>query len=112
MFTSDEADMENLNDIEKVFTSIGIAIRDSSSEMRDVDEVLDELASKWETLNDVEKNAVATAAAGTRQRENFLVLMNNYNNALDLEADSLNSAGTATKKYEAYNDSLEASLNR
>ena len=104
--------MENLNDIEKVFTSIGIAIRDTSSEMRDGDDVLDELASKWKTLNDVEKNAVATAAAGTRQRENFLVLMNNYNNALALEADSLNSAGTAAEKYEAYNDSLEASLNR
>lgn len=112
VFASGESDMENLNDIEKVFGKLGIAIRDSASEMRDVDDILGELAEKWSTLNDVEKNAVATAAAGVRQRENFLVLMNNYNTALGLEEESLNSAGTAAQKYEAYNGGLEASLNR
>ena len=112
VFASGESDMENLNDIEKVFGKLGITIRDSASEMRDVDDILGELAGKWSTLNDVEKNAVATAAAGVRQRENFLVLMNNYNTALGLEEESLNSAGTAAQKYEAYQNSVEAAMNR
>lgn len=112
VFTSGDADMENLNDIEKVFKKLGITIRDTSSQMRDVDDILGELAGKWSTLSDVEKNAVATAAAGVRQRENFLVLMNNYNNALALEEESLNSAGTASQKYEAYQNSVEAAMNR
>ena len=32
--------------------------------MRGFDEVLDDLAEKWDNLNDVERNAVATAMAG------------------------------------------------
>lgn len=55
---------ESLNDVEKVLNAIGISIRSTSTEMRGFDEVLDDLAEKWDNLNDVEKNAVATAMAG------------------------------------------------
>ena len=54
----------SINDTEKVLGAIGIKIRSSSSDMRDFDDVMDELADKWVTLTDVEKNAVATALAG------------------------------------------------
>nr|DAI07837.1 MAG TPA: minor tail protein [Caudoviricetes sp.] len=105
-------DMENLNDIEPVLRSIGIALRDSKSNVRDFDDVLYELAGKWGTLTELERNAVGTAMAQTRQKENFLVLMNNFNSALELEKISLDSAGTATEKYQAYQESLDAALNR
>lgn len=55
---------ESLNDVEKVLNAIGISIRSTSTEMRGFDEVLDDLAEKWDNLNDVERNAVATAMAG------------------------------------------------
>lgn len=55
---------ESLNDVEKVLNAIGIQIRSTSTEMRGFDEVLDDLAEKWDNLNDVERNAVATAMAG------------------------------------------------
>lgn len=55
---------ESLNDVEKVLNAIGISIRSTSTEMRGFDEVLDDLAEKWDNLNDVEQNAVATAMAG------------------------------------------------
>lgn len=63
---SDDVDDTNssINDTEKVLGAIGIKIRSSSSDMRDFDDVMDELADKWVTLTDVEKNAVATALAG------------------------------------------------
>lgn len=63
---SDDIDDANgsINDTEKVLGAIGIKIRSSSSDMRDFDDVMDELADKWVTLTDVEKNAVATALAG------------------------------------------------
>jgi TP901 family phage tail tape measure protein len=54
----------SINDTEKVLGAIGTKIRSSSSDMRDFDDVMDELADKWVTLTDVEKNAVATALAG------------------------------------------------
>ena len=46
----------SINDTEKVLGAIGIKIRSSSSDMRDFDDVMDELADKWVTLTDVEKN--------------------------------------------------------
>ena len=55
---------ESLNDVEKVLNAIGIQIRSTSTEMRGFDEVRDDLAEKWDNLNDVERNAVATAMAG------------------------------------------------
>lgn len=60
---------ENINDIEKVLSKLGIRIRNTNLEMRDISSVLDELGEKWVTLDTVSKNAVATAFAGTRQRE-------------------------------------------
>lgn len=55
---SEDVDETNssINDTEKVLGAIGIKIRSSSSDMRDFDDVMDELADKWVTLTDVEKN--------------------------------------------------------
>lgn len=103
---------ENINDIEKVLRQLGISIRTTSLEMRSVDEVLDELASKWSTLDTVTKNAIATAFAGVRQRENFLVLMENWERANELAEESADSAGTAAEKYKIYEDSVEAATKK
>lgn len=103
---------ENINDIEKVLGKLGIPIRSSNLEMRAISDVLDDLADKWQTLDTVSKNAVATAMAGVRQRENFNVLMENYSRAEELAEKSADSAGTANEKYEAYADSIEAAINR
>lgn len=55
---SDDIDDANgsINDTEKVLGAIGIKIRSSVVDMRDFDDVMDELADKWVTLTDVEKN--------------------------------------------------------
>lgn len=100
---------ESLNDIDKVLKKLGISLRSSNLEFRDFDDVLDDIASKWETLDSVSKNAIATAMAGTRQRESFLVLMENYDKYKDFIEEAANSEGTAAEKYKAYEDSLEAS---
>ena len=65
----DAAEFEALNDIEKVLHKIGISMRDTSAEFRNFDDVLADIAAKWATLSDVERNAISTAFAGTRQRE-------------------------------------------
>lgn len=61
-----------VNDTEKVLSKVGIALRDTNMKFRDTEDVLGEVASKWQTYTDVEKNAIATAIAGVRQRESFL----------------------------------------
>lgn len=103
---------ENINDIEKVLSKLGIRMRSSSTELRDITDVLDEVNEKWDTYDTVTKNALATAFGGTRMRENFLVLMENWDRVKELTEESANSAGTADKKYSAYTDSIETATKR
>lgn len=103
---------ENINDIEKVLSKLGIKVRSSAKEMRSITDVLDDVNSKWSTFDTVTKNAIATAFGGTRMRENFLVLMENWNRVKELTEESANAAGTADEKYSAYTDSIEAGLKR
>lgn len=100
---------EAINDIEKVLRKLGISLRASNLEFRDFDDILDDIAEKWSTLDSVSKNAIATAMAGTRQRESFLVLMENYDKYQEFMETAQNAEGTAAEKYKAYEDSLEAS---
>lgn len=103
---------ESLNDVEKVLNAIGIQIRSTSTEMRGFDEVLDDLAEKWDNLNDVEQNAVATAMAGVRQRNQFLALMQNYDQYKESLESSRTSSGTSDEKYAAVMDSIATSMER
>ena len=99
---------ENINDIEKVLSKLGIRMRSSSTELRDITDVLDEVNEKWDTYDTVTKNALATAFGGTRMRENFLVLMENWDRVKELTEESANAAGTADEKYTAHMESIEA----
>ena len=110
--SSSDTDLENLNDIEKVLGKIGISIRSTNTEFRSFSDVLEELSDKWINLDTVSKNAIATAMAGVRQREQFLVLMENMERVEELEQVSSNSKGTAEQKYTAYMETIENARNR
>lgn len=112
MSDSAEETSSNINDIEKVLGKLGIRIRTSGTEMRSIEDVLDELAEKWDTLDDVSRNAVASAFAGVRQRESFNILLSNWDRVKELTEESANAAGTADEKYSAYMDSMEAATKR
>ena len=64
-----EEEFESLNDIETVLSSIGIKLRENAKEWRDIDDVLQDIADSWDNWDKTTQNAVATAIAGTRQRE-------------------------------------------
>lgn len=105
-----DEDGESLNDVETVLGELGIRLRESNDEFRNFSDVLDEVAQKWDSFTETEKNAAATALGGTKQREKLLILMSNYGAALDYASIAAESAGTATKKYEAYTDGVAGSV--
>lgn len=109
-FTDDETG-ESLSDTEAVLGKLGIKLRDTADTYREADDVLDDIGKKWSDFTQVEQNAISVAVAGTRQRENFLVLMNNYSNALKYAETAANSSGTALERYAMYQDSVEAKTN-
>ena len=107
-----EEDWANLNDVETALGALGIKIRDSVDNFRNFDDVIDEIASKWSSFSDVQQSGIATALAGTRQRENLITLFENFDLVQKYEQIAANSYGTAAQKMEAYTDSMEAARTR
>lgn len=107
-----EGEYEGLNDIEKVLNKINIRYRDSANQLRDYDDVMDEIGKKWHTFDQVTKNALASAIAGVRQRENALILFENWDKVSKYAKIAGDSIGTANEKMKAYDDSIEASQKR
>lgn len=102
---------ESLSNVETVLGSLGIKLRNSEKDWRSFQDVLDDVAARWDEYSDTQRRAIANAFGMTRQQEKFLVLMENYGDALKLADVAANSAGLATEKYGTYMDGLEAHLN-
>lgn len=109
-FVDDETG-ESLSDTEAVLNKLGIQLRDTEDSYRSFDDVLDDIGSRWREFTKVEQNAISVAIAGTRQRENFEALMNNYGDALKYSETAANSAGSALERYGIYQDSIQAKTN-
>jgi len=107
-----DANNEDISNVERDFKKYAdISIRETSGEFKDFSIVIDSLSKKWNTLSEVEQSATAKALAGTRQRENFLILMNNMDTALKLQSAQLDSSGSSMTRYGEFAKSTEAKLN-
>ena len=107
----DDETGESLSDTEAVLNKLGIQLRDTGNTYRSFDDVLDDVGSRWKSFTKAEQNALSAAIAGTRQRESFEALMNNWGNALKYSETAANSAGSALERYGVYQDSIEAKTN-
>ena len=99
---------ESLNDTERMLKNVGIQLRTSKGEFKDIDDIIKELSEHWNEFNSVEKNSIAKTFAGTMHKNSFISLIENYDKAMQLAEVSAESAGTATKKYSVYMESIEA----
>lgn len=53
----------NLNKVDKALKSVGVQLKDSTGQFRNLDEVLLELSSIWQTLDRNTQRYIATTAA-------------------------------------------------
>lgn len=88
-----------ISNVEKSLDKVGVAIRKDKYHFKEFSQVVEELKPKWQEFNDLTKADIAKSLAGTHQRENFLVLMNNLETTDKLLKKVGNSAGDAQKKY-------------
>ena len=102
----------SINDTERVLGAIGIKIRSSAGDMRDFYEVMDELAEVYPTLDEVSRNAVATALGGTRQRNLLSIMIQNWSQVKESQEEAEKAEGTAARKMQAYNESIAYSINQ
>jgi len=108
----EESNPEEFKGIEKKFNDIGVAIKSSSDTILPMGNILSNLSEKWKVLNDVERQSIATAAAGIYRRNAFISLMTNYDKVLQNTTAAQESEGVTAQKQEIYNNSLAASVQR
>lgn len=103
---------EQQADAEKAFNSVGVSIRSTDGTFRDLSDTLDDLNSVWGSLNNTQRSYVAEAAAGVRQKNIFLAMMNTYERALELENAALNSSGTSMEINEKRINSIAGKIQK
>jgi len=79
-----DGEIVDANKIETALRSVGVALRDSSGQFRDLDDVFMELARKWNTLDTNTQRYIATIAAGSRQQSRFIAMMSDYSRTQEL----------------------------
>ena len=102
----------SLNRVDKALKTIGITIQDVNGQFRDFDDVILELAEKWDTLDSLSQRYIATLMAGNRQQSRFLSLVGNvkeYKNALSIAMNAEDASELQTLKTM---DSLETKIER
>lgn len=107
-----DGEIVDANKIETALRTINVALRDTSGQFRDLDDVFLEIASKWDTLDTNTQRYIATMAAGSRQQSRFIAMMSNYDRTMELVNAANNSAGASQKQFEKTTESLESKLNK
>ena len=107
-----DGEIVDANKIETALRSVGVALRDSSGQFRDLDDVFLELSSKWNTLDTNTQRYIATIAAGSRQQSRFIAMMSDYGRTQELVSAANNSAGASNTQFQKTAESLEYKLNQ
>lgn len=107
---SDE-DVEAISKIEMAYKSVGVEIRKSATEFRNLDDILYELSGKWDTLTDIQKSNISYLSAGVRQTNIFKALMENMGRAQELTNEASEGYGATLRANEKYMDSYTGKMN-
>ena len=96
---------------EKAMSEMGVSIRDGENGLRNINDVLSDVAGKWGSLGDQEKQEYAEALAGTRQKAVFISMMESQTTQQNLYNDALNSTGALQNANDIKAQSIQGKLN-
>lgn len=98
--------------VETALKSVGVALRDSQGQFRNLDQVIIELGERWSSLDSATKRYLGTIIAGNRQQSRFLALMENYDRFTEIQESAMNAEDASVLQYAKTLDSLETKLNQ
>lgn len=100
-----------VSDIAKAYKSVGINVYNANGEFQDIEVTLGTLAEKWDSLTDAERSYIAEKSAGTRQKNTFMVWMQEYKEIEKLAQAAAESDGFMDEVQSKHEESLTARLN-
>lgn len=98
-----------LNRVSSQLQSLGINVLDASGELRNLDTVIMEVGTQWDSWSQKQQLAVAQLVGGTRQYGQFLTLMQNFDKYQDLlQSANLEDGSALEQQYESSLESIES----
>ena len=109
---SDELEIseDDMGKAEKALKKFDISIREGNGNLRNLDDILKDTAARWTTMTDVEKQYLSEMAAGNRNRNIFVNIMDSMAKSTELYNEALNSNGTMMEIQNKYMDTFEGKL--
>ena len=105
-------DGTTLNSYSQALASVGVNIKTTNGELKDMDVILDETAAKWNQLSRDQQVALAQSVAGVRQYNTFMSLMSNWD-VMQTNLDTVsNASGSLQEQADIYAESWEAAQKR
>ena len=105
-------DGTTLNKYSKALDAVGVNIKNEAGELKSMNEILDEIGAKWDTIGKDQQIALAQTVAGVRQYTQFIALMDNWDFMKENLNTVANATGTLDKQAEIYAESWEAAKKR
>lgn len=105
-------DGTTLNKYSQALATVGVQIKDTNGELKGMDEILDNLGSRWNTLAQDQKIALAETVAGVRQWTQLIALMDNWDFFKENLAMAQDADGALEQQAEIYAESWEAARDR
>ena len=91
---------------------LGIQILDEQGQMREMGNIVEDVAAKWQTWTQAQRQAAAVAMAGKQQYSRLIALFDNWDMYTDALNESQTAMGTLNEQQDIYMDSVEAHLQK
>lgn len=105
-------DGTTLNKYSSALNAVGVNIKNEAGELKDMDEILDEIGAKWNTIGKDQQIALAQTVAGVRQYNQFIALMDNWDFMQENLRTVAKASGTLDEQAQIYAESWEAAKKR
>ena len=105
-------DGTGLTKYSEALATAGVNIKEQNGELKGMDQILNELGAKWQTLNKDQQVALAQTVGGVRQYVNLIALMDNWDTFQKNLTIAEDSEGTLDKQAQIYAESWEAARDR
>lgn len=105
-------DGTTLNQYSEALFKVGVNIKDSNGNLKDMDSILDSIGSKWQHLNKDQQVALAQSVAGIRQYNQFIALMSNWDVMKENLEISKNATGELERQHVIYEEGIEGATAR
>ena len=99
-----------LGDVSGKMKQMGIDVVDETGNLRDMGTVIEEVAAKWDTWTEAQRQAAAVAMAGKRQYNNLIALFDNWDMYVDALNTSQTALGTLQEQQDIYTERTSAHI--